>query len=456
MHLIALLRYMSTSQIIPLPYPSNSLDWFGKLQSFSYPVLLDSGSRESGLGRYDILCADPYQLLFENEGHYFKKVIHQNVAQVTNPLETLRTSISHQDSNQQWPFTGGAIGYFSYDFGAQLQGISLKSTASYLPPHLNFAFYAWAIVIDHLEKRAALIIQPEFIEKNFDSRALIKHLIDSNTYQTQQVELGAVSTNTSHDTYLRAVDKILQYIQAGDCYQVNLSQQFQKPATGDPWDLYLQLRRHTPEPYSAFLRFANYAVMSFSPERFLRVEQDQVLSEPIKGTRPRGLTNSADRELQIELSTSPKDRAENIMIVDLLRNDLGRVCETGSIKVEHLCELKSFSKVHHLISEISGRLKPSQDSVHLLSACLPGGSITGAPKIRVMEIIDELEPHRRGIYCGTICYFSFNGRMDSNIAIRTALHYHNQLYYCSGGGIVADSNAENEYQESLDKAAVLF
>ncbi len=447
---------MSHCQITPLPYQSNSLEWFGQLQTFKYPMLLDSGTRQFGQGRYDILCADPYQLLFEKEGRYFIKTAQGDLTQVCDPLETLRSSLSHLDPNQEWPFTGGAIGYFSYDFGAQLQGIPLKTATEYVPSQLNLAFYAWAIVIDHQEKRAALIIQPDLIQNEFDSNTLIARLLKGNRYRAQPVRLGEVSRNTNRATYLSAVDKILQYIQAGDCYQVNLSQQFQKPAVGDPWDIYLQLREITPEPFSAFLRFNDYAIMSFSPERFLKVDQDLVLSEPIKGTRPRGLTDIADQILKTELSSSSKDRAENIMIVDLLRNDLGRVCEIGSVKAYPLCELKTFSKVHHLVSQITGHLNTSHDRVDLLCACLPGGSITGAPKIRVMEIIDELEFHRRGIYCGTIAYFSFNGQMDSNICIRTALFHQNQLYYCSGGGIVADSNAENEYQECLAKAAVLF
>jgi para-aminobenzoate synthetase component 1 len=246
------------------------------------------------------------------------------------------------------------------------------------------------------------------------------------------------------------------YILEGDCYQVNLAQQFSASARGDAWSGYRELRRLNPAPFSAFLSTPFAKVLSSSPERFLQVRDAQAQTRPIKGTRPRGPTHEADAALARELADSAKDRAENLMIVDLLRNDLGRVCTPGSIRVPGIFEVESYATVHHLVSTITGRLAPREDAASLLRACFPGGSVTGAPKIRAMEIIEELEPRRRSVYCGAIGYLGFDGAMDTNIAIRTLVHNAGTVRFWAGGGIVHDSRVDEEYQETIDKAAPLL
>ncbi|MEO7726326.1 MAG: aminodeoxychorismate synthase component I, partial [Burkholderiales bacterium] len=250
--------------------------------------------------------------------------------------------------------------------------------------------------------------------------------------------------------------RVLDYIQAGDCYQINLAQRFAAPATGDPWLAYQALRVINPAPYAAYLNTPHGQVLSASPERFLKLERRRVETKPIKGTRPRAGHPRVDAELAAELKASAKDRAENVMIVDLLRNDLSKNCEPGSVRVPRLFDVESFATVHHLVSTVTGTLRQGHDALDLLRGCFPGGSITGAPKLRAMQIIEELEPHRRGVYCGAIGYIGCDGNMDLNIAIRTLVYAGGSVRFWAGGGIVADSRLEDEYQETFDKAAAIL
>jgi len=249
---------------------------------------------------------------------------------------------------------------------------------------------------------------------------------------------------------------IKDYIRAGDCYQVNLAQKFTVEIECDPWRIYRQLHDLNPAPVSAYLDFGDLQVISISPERFLRLGGGHVETRPIKGTRPRRDDPAADAREMENLRASVKDRAENLMIVDLLRNDLGKTCVPGPIRVSRLFDIESFANVHHLVSTIEGDLAPGMDALHLMRGCFPGGSITGAPKLRAMEIIEELEPDRRGVYCGAIGYLSRHGDVDLSIAIRTALHRPGRIVFFGGGGIVADSEAEFEYQETLDKVSSMM
>jgi para-aminobenzoate synthetase component 1 len=265
-----------------------------------------------------------------------------------------------------------------------------------------------------------------------------------------------VRSDLSRLEYQACFERIQSYILEGDCYQVNFAQRFQAEMAGDPWTAYQQLRKINPAPYSAYLEFPQGSILCSSPERFLRLRQQRVQTCPIKGTAPRRKDPAADRCMAEQLAASPKDRAENLMIVDLLRNDLGKVCETGSVEVTGLFNIESFARVHHMVSTIQGKLAPGEDAISLLRACFPGGSITGAPKLRAMEIIEELEGRRRGVYCGAIGYIGFDGAMDTNIAIRTLTMTENRLRFWAGGGIVYDSKSDAEYQESFDKAAAIF
>jgi para-aminobenzoate synthetase component 1 len=269
--------------------------------------------------------------------------------------------------------------------------------------------------------------------------------------------MAGLRSNFTKSSYEEAVRRALDYIRAGDIYQVNLSQRFQAPYAGDPFDLYLALRTLSPSPFAAFLRFPEFAVLSSSPERFLRYDTANrgIETRPIKGTRPRGRDAESDRALAEELAASAKDRAENLMIVDLERNDLGRVAEIGSVNVPGMFELETFANVHHLTSTVRARLQAGSDIVDLLRAMFPGGSISGAPKIRAMEIIDELEPAARGVYTGAIGYIGFDGSSDLNIAIRTMVVKGGLASFHVGGGIVADSDPTCEYEETLHKGSAM-
>jgi para-aminobenzoate synthetase component 1 len=281
------------------------------------------------------------------------------------------------------------------------------------------------------------------------------------TYAAREVpgarDIGLRSTFT-HRGYLDAVARVREYIIAGDIFQANLSQRFQCALIEPPFDLYRRLRRRNPAPFAAYLGFADISILSASPERFLRLDQQNRLVEtrPIKGTRPRGLGPMHDAALGRALAESAKDRAENVMIVDLLRNDLSRVCRPGTVRVPELFALEHHPTVHHLVSTVLGELAPGASAVDLIRATFPGGSITGAPKVRAMEIIAELEPLQRGVYCGSIGYISATGAMDTSIVIRTYLALGGQIYFQAGGGIVADSDVELEYRETLDKARALI
>jgi para-aminobenzoate synthetase component 1 len=267
---------------------------------------------------------------------------------------------------------------------------------------------------------------------------------------------GKITSNFTPDSYASAFAAVQDYLQAGDCYQINLAQRFSAAATGDAFGAYLTLRSLSPAPYSAFLSLPHVQILCASPERFLRVQNGSVETKPIKGTRPRGGDVQQDIRLAEELRNHPKDRAENLMIVDLLRNDLGKSCMPGSVRVPKLFEVESYANVHHLVSTVEGKLAEGRDALHVLRDCFPGGSVTGAPKLRAMQIIEQLEPHRRGIYCGTIGYVGFDGNMDSNIVIRTLVHSGKEVRCWAGGGIVADSDEKAEYQETLDKASAMI
>jgi len=266
-----------------------------------------------------------------------------------------------------------------------------------------------------------------------------------------------MTPDLSAEAYRQAFERIQAYIQAGDCYQVNFAQRFRAPCQGDAWAAYLALRTACPTPFSGFQNLPEGgAVLSLSPERFVKVSEGQVETRPIKGTRPRGTTPKEDTAHAAELLASPKDRAENLMIVDLLRNDLGRTCRIGSVRVPELFSLESYPNVHHLVSSVTGELADGKDALDLIAGSFPGGSITGAPKIRAMQIIDELEPTRRGLYCGSLLYLDVRGEMDSSIAIRSLLVKDGQVCCWGGGGIVADSDWQAEYQESITKVKVLL
>jgi para-aminobenzoate synthetase component 1 len=456
---------MPQVEIIDYPYRSNAEPLFAAIRHMPDAIWLDSGKPRSLHGRFDIITAQPSQIL--NTVGDTTEIIDTNIAINSSTTqedpftlcEKLLASQGTVDNRfNHYPFVGGLAGYFGYDLGRQ---INLQNNA--LPkldtlPDMRVGNYSWALVLNHSAQKAWIFFRDNCSQSlRNEVRQCLKQVPDVSKNE-QEYQLQQFAGSIHKDDYLEAIASIKRYIQAGDCYQVNFAQHFSTAFDGDNWELYRHLRRVLPSPYSSFYQWGDKgkAILSLSPERFLKLSMGQVETKPIKGTIRRGTTVEEDQQNAIELMNSQKDRAENLMIVDLLRNDLGKTCEPGSIRVPKLFALQSFPNVHHLVSTVTGTLKKGESPLTLLKGCFPGGSITGAPKKRAMEIIDELESSRRSVYCGSMGYISITGRMDTNIAIRTLIADGSHLHCWGGGGIVADSKAENEYQESLDKIRTLI
>lgn len=469
-----------TPTVREIPFSADAAVRFQQLAGQPYPVLLDSCRHRGSLGRWDIMASNPVELIVARgnkvqrtrfQGHCGKSTAagagtaapgteHSAVLEETcvrEPLPFLREVLrEYAVESCDLPFCGGALGYFGYDLGREIERIADGGNTDLGVPDMVIGIYDWAIVQDHDSRRAWLVhagfnSEPEGIPPDALPSQLTPAALGPRFAVT-----SAVGSEVDYAQYADAIERILKYIRDGDCYQVNYTQQFSARAEGDPWDAFQRLRDINPAPYSAYLEYPWGAVLSSSPEQFLKVCKNEVTTRPIKGTRPRRADPEADAAERASLLASEKDRAENVMIVDLLRNDLGKSCAVGSVSVPKLFALESFAKVHHLVSNVTGMLAPDQHVVDLLRGCFPGGSITGAPKRRAMEIIEELEPTRRSVYCGAIGYISFCGDMDTNIAIRTMLFADGWLRCWAGGGIVFDSVAADEYQESLDKAAAML
>lgn len=448
-------------QRISLPYFDDSSQLFNHLVDFDYPVFLDSGLASDHRGRYDILSAYPdYRIVADESGARILSKTNETLATDNCAFDLLerwllKTGFAPEDQPAM-PFNGGVIGYLSYDLGRSLENLPSTAVDDINLPWMQMGFYAWAIIVDHHDEQCFLVF-PESDKSTF-YRTLSNKIknTSSNPITTENFVLETpFNSNIDKTNYTNKFTQIIDYINNGDCYQVNLAQRFSTQYRGSLWQAYQALRKIAPTPFSAYLGFEQSAVLSLSPERFIQVKNSVVETRPIKGTRPRGNTELADTELKNDLSNSLKDRAENLMIVDLLRNDMGKTCMTGSVKVDQLFTIESYPNVHHLVSVISGKLQEPIEVVKLLKRCFPGGSITGAPKVRSMEIIEELEPHRRSVYCGAIGYIANNGNMDTNISIRTLVANAGHLHCWAGGGIVADSEADREYQETFDKVSNL-
>lgn len=439
----------TTVHLDEIPYCPDSCELFERVRELPGAILLDSSYPHATSGRYDIIAADPWateaaslptgssaaecQAFFSEVGRF-----HAEHYGGTGP------------ASQDIPFCGGLLGYIGYDCGNRMHAVTSpgepKSSAA-----AQLAAYDWGLVQDHLLNRAVLVTHPRLAaRRRLDVLARLRQPV---TKSRRDFRLSApFASNLDTARYQAAFERIQAYIHAGDCYQVNLARRFTAPFAGDPWQAYRKLRAEAAAPFSAYMDLpGGDALLSLSPERFVSLHGHHVETSPIKGTRPRYSDPQADQLAARDLHASDKDRAENLMIVDLLRNDLGRSCIPGSIHVDRLFEVQSFPSVHHLVSTISGELQPGRSPAELLRDCFPGGSITGAPKRRAMQVIAELEPDPRQVYCGTVLYISADGRMDSNIAIRTLLCEQGQMHCWAGGGIVADSQWQEEYQETWDK-----
>jgi para-aminobenzoate synthetase component 1 len=445
-----------------LPYHVDNATYFESIRSKPWPIFLDSGNKQHVDARYDILTADPFiTLMTLGDNTLITYESGETQLSSDDPFYLLRSILQNYQTppSSDLPFSGGALGYFSYDLGRRLETIPQIAQDAEHIPSMAIGIYDWAIVSDHKQQKCWLVSHG-FSDNTPTIWDNLVETIKQAQVSRQPSNFHVTSPlrhNFSLKHYQQAFNKIKHYIHEGDCYQVNLAKRFEVDAQGDPWAAYQLLRKQNAAPFSAYFSTPHVTMLSSSPERLLKVNNKHVETKPIKGTRPRDLDDPVrDKALAGELQASLKDRAENLMIVDLLRNDLGKVCIPGSISVPKPFDLESFSTVHHLVSTITGTLAEEHDAVSLLRACFPGGSITGAPKLRAMEIIEELEPHQRGIYCGSIAYVGFDGKMDSNITIRTLVYSQNRLRFWAGGGIVADSQVDAEYQEINDKAAAML
>jgi len=453
--------------------PLTASEVFELIKDNPYSFFLDSGMDPRKLGRYSFIGSKPF-LVMRSRGTEITLVrgaereVHHG-----NPFDTLGRLLETYELGYcpaPVPFLGGAVGYLSYDLCHFVERLPSTAIDDLELAESYFAFYDAILAFDHLEGRVHLVATgfPEMEEDQRLTRARtrleeMKDWLDS-ALPAQGLsfepagENGEIllKSNFAPEEYIRTVDRVRQYIAAGDVFQVNLSQRFEASLAMSPYELFRRLRKANPAPFASYLNLDRVTIVSASPERFLRVQGDLVETRPIKGTRPRGRDPVEDESLAQELLHSIKDRAENIMIVDLERNDLGRVCRYGTVKVTELAILETFPTVFHLTSTIVGRLCQGKSNIDLLKATFPGGSITGAPKVRAMEIIDQLEPTKRSVYTGSIGYLSFNGDLDLNIVIRTLLIKEGKAYFQVGGGIVYDSDPEAEYAETLDKAKALI
>ena len=458
-------------QAIALSDAREMVEIFDELAYRPYSCFLDSSLLMPRLGDHSFIGFDPY-LVLTTKGHdtAFRYRGGEETAHRANPFDALRAALNSRRLPEEArppglpPFICGGIGFLAYELGRAIEKLPGAAVDDLGLPELAFCFFDRVIAADHTTGEKTLIVA---VPAGEDPEPLIAESLSlirpgapgSATGGPPQAEPGTQLEFYSGFTraeYVEAVRKVKEYILAGDIYQANLSQRFSAPLLEPAWQLYRRLRRLNPAPFSAYLDFGDFAVASSSPERFLKVSGPRVETRPIKGTRPRSADPVEDARLKEELLSSAKDRAELSMIVDLERNDLGRACEYGSVEVEQHAVLESYATVHHLVSTVVGNLHEGRDMIDLLRATFPGGSITGAPKIRSMEIIDELEPTERSVYTGGIGCLGFDGNHDINVAIRTMIISGGRVHFQVGGGIVADSDPEAEYQETLDKGKAMF
>jgi para-aminobenzoate synthetase component 1 len=449
---------MTAPLLTELPYREDSTRLFEAIADLPWAVFLDSGRHYPAQSRYDILSAQPYVRLV-TRGALTEVCGDAIELSRDDPFALVKRALAADPAcAAPLPFCGGAIGYFGYDLARRIERLPATAEDAERIPEMAIGIYDWAVVVDHLERRSWLVGQGRDPDTDLKWSSLVEMFSDPPPEKRRAPFSihSPVASNLTHDAYAGAFRRIRGYIHDGDCYQVNLAQRFSAAAGGDPWLAYQRLRIINPAPFAAYFSTPYAQILSASPERFLKVENGRVESKPIKGTRPRAGHARLDAELIEALRSSDKDRAENLMIVDLLRNDLSKSCSLGSVKVPKLFEVESYATVHHLVSTVTGELREDRDALDLLRGSFPGGSITGAPKLRAMQIIEELEPHRRGVYCGAIGYIGFDGSMDVNIAIRTLVHSQGVIRFWAGGGIIADSRLEDEYQETFDKAAAML
>lgn len=420
-------------------------------------VFLDSSRFHPQQGRYSFLGVCPFQILECSNG----SVLLNGERLQENPFDVLQQELSRFSLPRLPslpPFQGGVAGYLGYELVKYLEAVPVSKQDDLHFPDCVLGFYDLVIAWDHeLAKAFVFSSGPQAASRLEWALDCIRHAKPLDSPPSLGLSPDSIVSTFVPSEYEKTVEQAIEFIRAGDIFEVNVSQRFSAmlPSKWDPLDIYRQLRRLNPAPFSAYLQYKHYVIASASPERFLRLHEHTVETRPIKGTRPRHVDPILDQHFATELENSEKDRAENIMIVDLMRNDLSRVCLPHSVKVPQLCQLETFATVHHLVSAVEGTLMPGKTPVDLIKATFPGGSITGAPKIRAMEIIAELEPTVRGPYCGSMGYIGFNNEMDLSITIRTFSISNRHLTFQTGGAITVDSVPREEYDETLAKAAAM-
>lgn len=437
-----------------------------------FSFMLESGMDHDELGRYSIIGSDPFRVLKSKDNMVY--VLSRDLYADTeseiqlegNPFDVLDDLLAEYKSTERshLPFLGGAVGYLSYELRHHIERLNCTTVDDINVPDCFMGFYDGIIILDHLEQKLYLSTlgivanecdRIEYLESKL--RQGLKTVDDGLISNIPPIwEETEITSNFTRDEYMDALDRIHEYIRLGDIYQVNLTQRFEADMQCDPQTLYQVLRKINPAPFASIVEFGEGTIVSSSPERYLKLREKMMQTRPIKGTMPRGSTSDEDQKNREILDRSEKDHAELLMIVDLERNDFGRVARTGSVQVTDLFSIEVYPSVFHLVSTVSGELRDDKDAVDLIRASFPGGSITGAPKIRAMDVIDELEPTSRNIYTGSIGYIGFNGDMDLNIVIRTFVCKDGKAYFQAGGGIVWDSVNESEYEETYDKARALM
>ncbi|MFC1978814.1 aminodeoxychorismate synthase component I [Chloroflexota bacterium] len=433
-----------------------------------YSFYLDSGMDVEKLGRYSFMGSDPF-LVLKSRGINIELIRGEDVEHIqNNPFDVLGELLAKykiETESLPVPFIGGAVGYLAYDLCHFIERLPTTAVDDLELPECYLGFYDAALAYDHLENKVYIIStgfpqegearEVRKVARLVEIKQKLSGAIPPNREAGKDIDTS-IRGNFTHQEYLDAVQMCREYITAGDIFEVNLSQRFDAELPIQSYELYRRLRVLNPAPFACYLGFDGVDIVSASPERFIKLMDDIVETRPIKGTRPRGSTSAEDEAVAKELTNSYKDRAENVMIVDLERNDLGRVCRYGSVNVSELLVLEKYATVFQLVSTVEGRLCGGKNCIDLLKATFPGGSITGAPKVRSMEIIDELEPTRRSVYTGNIGYIGFNGDLDLNIAIRTFIVKDGRAYFQVGGAVTYDSDPQAEYTETLDKAKALL
>lgn len=459
---------MQQVKFIDIPY-DDPIVYASTLKNYNFLILFDSAYHHYSSARYSYIGIDPYStLILKNSKIQIDNQFKENAdvfKLIEKKLEVM-TLIAHPDLP---PFQGGAAGYFSYDLARSIETLPNHAQNDLDLPDIVLGFYDLIISFDHLQKKAWIVSSgfPETEHEKNSKRAesriawLLQGIqsspIKMNDTHNASLITGSIYSNFTKSQYIEAILRCQSYILNGDIFQVNLAQRFECMLSNDigSFDLYKKIRILNPSPYSAYFNFDDNSIISSSPERFIQMINKKVEARPIKGTIHRAKSSKEDWQFATKLQNCQKNRSENMMIVDLLRNDLSKVCEPQSVKVTSLCQLESFQSVHHLVSVIEGTLREKYSAIDLLKATFPGGSVTGAPKIRAMEIIDNIEPHRRGPYCGSIGYIGFDGTMDLSILIRTFIAKDKRVTFHAGGAIVLDSDPLQEYEETLAKVSIL-